>query len=112
MSTLRAGMKAALKSPHTISTKVVSLLSISHGFNSEKDFDELLNIITVEAAKLLEAERATLFLLDKNRSELWAKIALGTSETIRFDSRLGIAGAVMISGRNMVVEDAYKSPLF
>jgi GAF domain-containing protein len=34
------------------------------------------------------------------------------SETIRFDARLGIAGAVLISGKNMIVEDAYKSPLF
>ena len=34
------------------------------------------------------------------------------SDTIRFDARLGIAGAVLISGKNMIVEDAYKSPLF
>jgi Nif-specific regulatory protein len=105
-------MKAELKSPHSIIDKFVSLLAISHRINSEKDFDELLNIITIEAAKLVEAERATIFLLDKAKGELWAKIALGVSETIRFDARLGIAGAVMVTGRNMVVEDAYKSPLF
>src|SRR5207237_3738854 len=45
-------------------------------------------------------------------NELWAKIALGVSDTIRFDSRLGTAGAVLISGKPMIVEDAYKSPLF
>src|SRR5205809_384538 len=51
-------------------------------------------------------------MLDKEKNELWAKIALGVSDTIRFDSRLGTAGAVLISGKPMIVEDAYKSPLF
>jgi Nif-specific regulatory protein len=105
-------MKADLKSPSNIIDKFVSLLAISHRINSEKDFDELLNLITSEAAKLVDAERATIFILDKATGQLWAKTALGVSETIRFDARLGIAGAVLISGKNMIVEDAYKSPLF
>jgi len=105
-------MKVDVKSPHTIIDKFVSLLAISHRINSEKDFDELLNLITAEAAKLVEGERATIFLLDKATGQLWAKTALGVSDTIRFDARLGIAGAVLISGKNMIVEDAYKSPLF
>jgi len=105
-------MKVDLRSPHSIIDKFVSLLAIAHRINSEKDFDELLNLITAEAAKLVDAERATIFLLDKGTGQLWAKTALGMSETIRFDARLGIAGAVLISGKNMIVEDAYKSPLF
>jgi transcriptional regulator with GAF, ATPase, and Fis domain len=105
-------MKVDFKSPHNIIDKFVSLLAISHKINSEKDFDELLNLITSEAAKLVDAERATIFILDKSTGQLWAKTALGVSDTIRFDARLGIAGAVLISGKNMIVEDAYKSPLF
>jgi Nif-specific regulatory protein len=105
-------MKADVKSPHTYIEKYASLLEISKRINSEKNFDELLNLITVEAAKLLDAERATLFLLDKEKGELWAKIALGMSDTIRFDARLGIAGAVVVSGKKLIVEDAYRSPHF
>jgi Nif-specific regulatory protein len=105
-------MKAELKSPHTIIEKYASLLDISRRINSEKNFDELIQMIAAEAAKLLDAERATIFLLDREKGELWARVALGVEETIRFDSRLGIAGAVMVSGKTMVVEDAYKSPLF
>src|SRR5438874_12979296 len=105
-------MKADLKSPHTYIEKYAALLEISKRINSEKNFDELLNLIANEAAKLLDAERATIFLLDKDKGELWAKVALGTSDTIRFDSRLGVAGAVLISGKKLTVEDAYKSPLF
>jgi len=107
-----ADMKVDLRSPHSIIDKFLSLLAISRRINSEKDFDVLLNLITSEAAKLVDTERATIFLLDKATGQLWARTALGMSETIRFDARLGIAGAVLISGKNMIVEDAYKSPLF
>jgi transcriptional regulator with GAF, ATPase, and Fis domain len=98
--------------PHSIIDKFLALLAISHRIIAEKDFDELLNIITIDAAKLLEAERAAIFLLDRTTGQLWAKTALGVSESIRFDSRLGIAGAVLVSGKNIIVEDAYNSPLF
>src|SRR6187399_98390 len=100
------------KGPTGIIEKFLALLAISHRIIGEKDFDKLLNIITIDAAKLLEAERAAIFLLDRSTGQLWAKTALGVSETIRFDSRLGIAGAVLVSGKNIIVEDAYNSPLF
>jgi Nif-specific regulatory protein len=105
-------MKVELKSPHTVLDKFTSLLDISRRINSEKNFDELLKIIAEEAAKLIDAERATIFLLDKEKGELWAKIAIGVSDIIRFDARLGIAGAVMVAGKTLIVEDAYRSPLF
>ena len=105
-------MRADVKSPHTYIEKYAALLEISKRINSEKNFEELLGLIATEAAKLIEAERATIFLLDKDKGELCAKIALGVSDTIRFDARLGVAGAVLISGKKMTVEDAYKSPLF
>src|SRR2546426_4723215 len=105
-------MKADVKSPHTILEKYSALLDISSRLNSEKNFDQLLKLIADEATKHVDAERATIFILDKSKGELWAKVALGVSDTIRFDARLGIAGAVLIAAKPLVVEDAYKSPLF
>ena len=105
-------MKPDLHAPHAIIDRFVTLLDICQRINSEKNFDELLNIMAIEAAKLLDSERATIFLLDARKGELWAKVALGTSEVIRFDASLGIAGAVMKTGKTMIVEDAYNSPLF
>jgi Nif-specific regulatory protein len=105
-------MKAEVNSPHSILEKYTALLDISYRLNSERNFDQLLKLIADEATKHVDAERATIFILDKNRGELWAKVALGVSDTIRFDARLGIAGAVLIAGKPLVVEDAYKSPLF
>jgi Nif-specific regulatory protein len=105
-------MRAEIRSPHSILDKYTALVDISCRLNSEKNFDQLLKLIADEATKHLDAERATIFILDKEKGELWAKIALGVSDTIRFDSRLGVAGAVLIAGKPMIVEDAYKSPLF
>src|SRR5437588_1723163 len=105
-------MKVETKSPHSILDKYTALLDISCRLNSEKNFDQLLKLIADEATKHVDAERATIFILDKNKGELWAKIALGVSDTIRFDARLGIAGAVLIAAKPLTVEDAYKSPLF
>ncbi len=105
-------MKAEVKSPHTILEKYSALLDISTRLNSEKNFDQLLKLIADEATKHVDAERATIFILDKEKNELWAKVALGVENTIRFDSRLGIAGAALIAGKPLVVEDAYRSPLF
>ena len=105
-------MKAEVRSPHSILDKYTALLDISCRLNSEKNFDQLLKLIADEATKHVDAERATIFILDKHKGELWAKVALGVSDTIRFDARLGIAGAVLIAAKPLVVEDAYKSPLF
>jgi Nif-specific regulatory protein len=105
-------MKAEAKSPHTILEKYTALLDISSRLNSEKNFDQLLKLIADEATKHVDAERATIFILDKEKGELWGKVALGVENTLRFDARLGIAGAVLIAGKPLVVEDAYRSPLF
>jgi Nif-specific regulatory protein len=87
------------------------LLKICQRMNSEREVGALLDLIANEATKLLEAERASLFLLDRERGELWSKIALGSQE-IRFDARLGIAGAVALSGETINVEDAHRDSRF
>jgi Nif-specific regulatory protein len=87
------------------------LLKICQRMNSEREVGALLDLIATEATKLLEADRASLFLLDRERGELWSKIALGSQE-IRFDARLGIAGAVALSGQTINVEDVHRDPRF
>ncbi len=55
-------MKANFHAPHLVIDRFVTLLDVCRRINSEKNFDELLNIIATEAAKLVDAERATIFL--------------------------------------------------
>ena len=87
------------------------LLKICQRMSSERDLGALLDLIANEATKLMGADRASLFLLDRERGELWSKVALG-SEEIRFDARLGIAGAVALTGQTINVEEAHQDPRF
>jgi Nif-specific regulatory protein len=79
--------------------------------NSKRDPALLLDLLAREAARLVEADRSTIFLLDKDKRELWSWVALD-SEEIRFDARLGIAGAVAMSGEVINVKDAQQDPRF
>ena len=79
--------------------------------NAERGLAALLNLIAREAAKLMEADRASIFLLDREKLELWSIVTLDGT-VIRFDARLGIAGAAAMTGQKINVEDAYQDPRF
>jgi Nif-specific regulatory protein len=92
--------------------KLSAILEICHKMNSERDLGALLDLIAREAIHLLACERASIFLLDAARKELWSKIALGSDEILRFDARLGIAGRTVSTGEMINVLDAYRDSRF
>ena len=75
------------------------ILAICQRINSERDLGALLDLIAREATKLLDCDRASIFLLDRERNELWSKVALGSDEILRFDARLAAFGAKPSPGR-------------
>jgi transcriptional regulator with GAF, ATPase, and Fis domain len=85
--------------------RLLALLSISEKLNSERDVSSLLTLIAREAARLLDAELASLFLLDATRRELWSRVTLDTDETLRFDAGQGIAGEALRSGQIIRVDN-------
>src|SRR5258708_5556149 len=92
--------------------KLSAILTISGKMNSYPDLEALLDLVAREATRLLEAERASIFLLDWENLELWSKVALGNEEILRFDARKGIAGAAALTGKVVNVSDAYSDPRF
>jgi Nif-specific regulatory protein len=92
--------------------RLAPILKICQKMNSERDLSALLDLIAREATGLLEADRASIFVLDAERGELWSKVALGSPEILRFDSHLGIAGAVTHSGTIINVTEVHKDPRF
>ncbi len=87
------------------------LLEIGQKVHEERDLHSLLHVLSGEAARLLGAERASVFLIDQETCELWSLVAL-PNESIRFDARLGIAGAVAMTGEIINVPDAQKDSRF
>jgi len=94
------------------SEKLHSILKICREMNCAKDLSSLLDLIARESARLLDADRASIFLLDREKEELWSKVALGSDEILRFDSSLGIAGAAVKTGQIINVQDAYQDQRF
>jgi Nif-specific regulatory protein len=92
--------------------KLAEILSICSKMNSERDLGALLDLIAREATDLLGCDRASIFLLDRERNELWSQVALGSEGVLRFDARRGIAGRAALTGETVNVLDAYSDPRF
>jgi putative ABC transport system ATP-binding protein len=78
-------------------------------------FEEVLASFTFRFGELLDAERASLFLVDAPRRELWLKVAQregGAPIDLRVPIGRGIAGHVATTGQSLRVDDAYQHPLF
>src|SRR5205809_1840378 len=98
--------------PSPLHEKLSAILTISQQMNSERDLGALLDLVAREATRLLDADRASIFLLDRGTMVLWSKVALGSDEILRFDARKGIAGAAALTGKVINVSDAYNDSRF
>jgi signal transduction histidine kinase/putative methionine-R-sulfoxide reductase with GAF domain len=93
--------------------ELYSIQRISRALSSTLKLDELLKLIMKEITVLMDADRSTLYLLDKDREEIWSKIALKAEvKEIRQKLGMGISGAVAKTGKIMNIPDAYKDKRF
>jgi len=77
------------------------------------DLDDLLELILAKLTELVEADRATLYLLDETHNELLSRMVVGEEvRSIRMKVGHGIAGTVAETGRAIRVKDAYADPRF
>jgi adenylate cyclase len=88
--------------------KEMEFFDIVSEVTAEIDLGALLQKVMSEATRMLNAERATLFLNDEKTGELFSKIGLGLQATeIRMPNHLGIAGAVFTSKKTINIPYAY-----
>jgi sigma-B regulation protein RsbU (phosphoserine phosphatase) len=81
--------------------------------NSTLDLAELLELILRIARTEVNADRGTVFLVDKQKKELWSIVAQGLeSQEIRIPFGRGVAGHVAETGEMLNVVDAYELPFF
>jgi diguanylate cyclase (GGDEF)-like protein len=93
--------------------RLSSLLKIGLRLTAERDLERLLRMIIEETTAVLGADRSSLFLIDQERDEMWAKISQGVDVIeIRFPLGVGIAGFVGRSGEIVNIADAYSDPRF
>ena len=87
------------------------ILDITRRLMTVTDLDALLRLIVEATTQLLDADRATIFIVDRDRGELWSRVALGTGE-LRFPMTVGIAGEVARTGKAVNIPDAYADARF
>jgi HD-GYP domain-containing protein (c-di-GMP phosphodiesterase class II) len=93
--------------------KLTALLEVGKAMASERNLDRLLQLILGEVTKVMEADRSSLFLVDRERNELWSKIAQGLEvREIRIKIGMGIAGFVAQTGKVVNIPDAYADSRF
>lgn len=77
------------------------------------DLDDLLELILGKVTELVDADRATLYLLDEAHDELVSRMVVGEQvRSIRMKVGHGIAGLVAQTGRALRVRDAYTDARF
>jgi signal transduction histidine kinase len=100
--------------PSAISAeRLRGVLDIGRLANAETDLGGLIDLVTREACSLLEAERGSLYVLDREAGDLHTSMAMGLpGKAIRLKLHQGVAGLVAATGESIVVDDAYADPRF
>ncbi|MBI5512012.1 MAG: GAF domain-containing protein [Deltaproteobacteria bacterium] len=95
-------------------TKLTSLLDVAKAMTALRDLDQLLKLILDEALKVVDADRCSIWIVDRERNEIWTKVAHGLAkeQKIRIPLGVGIAGQVAATGKIINIPDAYADPRF
>jgi len=92
--------------------KLNAILEVAKAMAAQHNLDTLLPLIMREAARVLEADRCSLFILDEHKGELWSRVAQGVTGEIRVPLGQGVVGAVAQTGQLVNLVDAYEDPRF
>lgn len=92
------------------------LLEVNRLLSSKLDIDELLNAVLETAKNVVDAEAASLLLLDERRNELYFDVALGSArdqiKQIRLKVGEGVAGWVADKREPLIVNDVTRDSRF
>ena len=100
------------------SYKTSTLLEVSKEISDvQVDLGIMMERIMNRARQVLTVERASVFLKDEDKKELWSiltdsEMATRGDNVIRVKVGVGIAGTVAKTGEMLNIDDVYSSPLF
>ena len=93
--------------------RLCSTLQIATSIAGVRESQPLLELIAQEATRLLECDRASIFLWDREHQEIVACPALGVEGgVLRLPDNQGLVGEVIQHGASARVDDAYEDPRF
>ncbi len=88
-------------------------VDIANRVSDSLSLDILIPRLMEVVTETLGADRSSLFLLDADSGELFSRLMQGNViGEVRFPATHGVAGAVLASGKGVIIHDAYADPLF
>lgn len=95
------------------SDQLALIIQAAELVNSNVKLDEVLKSIVSAALSITDADRATLYIVDREANQLWSKILRGEGiEEIRLQVGQGLAGWVAQTGETVNIEDAHSDDRF
>ncbi|MEO0488203.1 MAG: adenylate/guanylate cyclase domain-containing protein [Cyanobacteria bacterium P01_A01_bin.123] len=94
---------------------VSALLKAISSLEQSLDLEKTLQSVMAEARDLMQADRSTLWLLDKEKQELWSKVKSADGNSLielRLKADKGIVGYVASTGKTLNIPNAYEDPRF
>jgi sigma-B regulation protein RsbU (phosphoserine phosphatase) len=95
------------------------LYELGNAFAARVELDELVGLVLVKCCEVLDAEAASVLLLDAARNELYFPYLADENpevaarlRSLRFPADRGIAGAVLRTGQALRVDDVASDPRF
>ncbi|HSA24454.1 MAG TPA: GAF domain-containing protein, partial [Myxococcota bacterium] len=89
--------------------RVAAMVDVGRSLTAVQDLDELLRRVAERVTALMEADRSTIFLADRERGQIWSKVLQGEAmQEIRMPLGQGVAGWVIAHGQRLNLKDAYQ----
>src|SRR6478672_7499392 len=83
------------------------LIQIALKLNLSNSIDYIYELIVFQSAKMLKADRVSLFLIDAETNEVYTQLGMGLEgKEIRLPLGRGVAGTVAFTGQVINIEDA------
>ena len=93
--------------------RMEATIQIASSLSGVHETEPLLRLIADEATRLVDCDRASIFIWDRERSEVVACPALGVDDgSLRLPDDSGIVGEALRSDQPIRVADAYADPRF
>ncbi len=90
---------------------LANLIGISSSLTAELEFDRLFPLIVGRVTEAMQAERTSMYVVDRENHELWTKVSEGGKQ-IRLPLGQGISGRVAETGEVVNAADAWELPYF
>ncbi len=96
-----------------LENRLRQLVYFGGAVSKETNLTKLLELIADQVKTILNCDRCSVFIMDRQTNELWSKVALGMQHTeIRVPFGKGIVGHVASSGQTVNIKDAYQDERF